>query len=684
MMFELKVASKAGFCFGVTRAVGMAYDLIEDGCSACTLGPIIHNPHVVNELAERGVRIINSPTEAKEGEVIILRSHGVTKETMEEIEELGLPYANAVCPFVTKILEIVDRETLAENTHLLITGDEKHPEVQAIASYSHAPVTIVASEEELESFILSLSKKQDTDSIIMVSQTTFPVETFKKYKNIVLKLCTKVLIFDTICSATEVRQNEAVQLARSCDIMIIVGGRSSSNTAKLYDVCSKYSRSFLVESADELTSIDFTGVRKVGLTAGASTPARIIKEVKEKMSEFLEDIDGDDISFEEGLEQTLKSVHSGDKVVGVVTAVAPTEVQVEIGTKHAGYIPLDELTADPTKTPADLVKVGDEIELIVSRVNDMEGTVLLSKRRLDAQAGFEAVCDAYESGEPVKGTVTEVVRGGVIALTDQGTKVFIPASQATARRGDPLEDLLKQPVEFKIIEVNRGRRRAVGSIRALTKDQRKEIQDKFWETIEIGQTYEGEVKSLTPYGAFVDLGGVDGMIHVSELSWNRIKHPSEIVNEGDVVKVYIKDLDPEKRKISLGYKKTEDNPWEILRRDYSIGDDVQATVVSMTPFGAFANIIPGIDGLIHISQISNEHVEKPEDVLSLGENVQVAITDIDFDRKRVSLSIRALQNKGTEEKTQKTPVEEADEEDVVYEVGPDGATEYSDVDSTEE
>ena len=359
------------------------------------------------------------------------------------------------------------------------------------------------------------------------------------------------------------------------------------------------------------------------------------------MSEILENQNQEELSFEEMLNQSFKSTYNGEKVTGVVTSIAPNEIAVDIGTKHAGYVPLSELTDDPAAKPEDIVHKGDELELLVVHVNDVEGTVMLSKKRLDAQAGFEKVMGAAETEEVLDGVVTEVIKGGVLALTN-GVKVFIPASQATMSRGEPLEGLLRKQVQFKILEVNRQRRRAVGSIRAVLRDQRKELEEKFWAEVEIGKHYTGTVKSLTDYGAFVDLGGVDGMVHISELSWGKIKHPSQVVKVGDVIDVYVKDIDPEKKKISLGYKKDEDNPWTILQNNYSVGQVVPVKVVSLTAFGAFAELIPGIDGLIHISQISRERVGKPSDVLSVGQQVDVKITELDFERRRISLSIKAL------------------------------------------
>ena len=417
--------------------------------------------------------------------------------------------------------------------------------------------------------------------------------------------------------------------------MLVIGGRNSSNTAKLRDICAQYCPTYLVEGADELPA--FEAGTRIGITAGASTPASIIKEVLVTMAE----VNNNELNFEEMLEESLKSLNTDEKVHGVVVGISPTEVYVDVGRKQAGFIPANELSNDPSVKPEDVVKIGDEMDLLIMKTNDQEGTIMLSKRRVDAMKGWDEIAEAQESGEVLEGKVIEVVKGGVIVLKG-AMRVFVPASQATAARGEDLNELMGKEVRFRIIEVNRQRRRAVGSIRSVLREERKAAQEKFWEQIEEGQQYTGKVKSLTNFGAFVDLGGVDGMIHISELSWNRIKHPSEVLSVGDTVDVYVKGLDREHGKISLGYKRPEDNPWEKLKNEYPAGTVCDARVVGMTQFGAFANVIPGIDGLIHISQIADHRIEKPQDALKVGDIVKVKITDIDFDKHRVSLSIRAL------------------------------------------
>ena len=663
------IAKTAGFCFGVRRAVDTVYRQLEESCRTespklYTLGEIIHNPQVVEELNTLGAVAVEQlpellTLEQTEKVPVIIRSHGVPHSVYEAFEQNGIPYVDATCPYVRQIQKIVADQP--QDTLVLVAGDAKHPEVKGIIGHCNATFVTFESAEELQKITENSPNLAKMNSV-MVAQTTFNTSEWQKCVETAKKLYTKPKIFDTICKATLMRQTEAAHLAEVSDIMIVIGGRHSSNTRKLSDICSRYCKTIWVETAQELLNgqadvvCQIAAGSRVGVTAGASTPVRIIKEVQKTMSEILKE---EEMSFEEMLDQSFKSTYTGEKVKAVVTSVAPNEITVDIGTKHTGYVPLAELTSDPSLKPEDIVKKGDEIELVVLRVNDVEGTVMLSKKRLDAQAGFEKVMAAAGTGEVLSGTVTDVVKGGVLAITE-GVKVFIPASLSGVSKNEPLEQLLKQKVDFVIREVNEKRHRAVGSIKDVLKEQKKALEEKFWGEVEVGKRYQGVVKSLTSYGAFVDLGGVDGMVHISELSWLRIKHPSDVVKVGDVLDVYVKDIDTENKKISLGYKKTEDNPWEVLKRDYEIGSVVTAKVVSMTAFGAFAQIIPGVDGLIHISQISNERINKPQDVLTIGQEVQVQITDIDFDKKRVSLSMKALLDDSTEEAAEEVSAEDAE------------------------
>ena len=633
----ITVAKTAGFCFGVNRAVDLVYHLVEEVTSVKTLGPIIHNPQLVDDLSQKGVSILDSPQQARSGDTVVIRSHGVGQQVYEELERPGIHLVDATCPFVAKIHKIVVEHSAAGET-IIIAGDKNHPEVLGIQGHCQGECYVVKDEQELLEVLKNIKKPA-----IMVAQTTFHANLWRKCVEIVKNLCTNLVFFDTICNATNERQAEAVLLAQQNDLMIVIGGKESSNTKKLKEVCAEFAETYLLETAEELDKLPpLCQYASIGVTAGASTPAYIIKEVLKTMSEMLNKQEGE-MDFATLFEQSLESekLYNGKRVKGIVTTIAPNEVHVDIGAKQAGIVPADELTDDPSQATSDVVSKGDEIELVVLKVNDQEGIVTLSKKRCDAVAGFEEIKKAAEDGTVLTGTVVNVVKGGVLVLSNH-TKVFIPASQVSDKRVEDLNTLLKTEVQFKILEVNERRNRALGSVRAVLESDKKEKEEKFWSEVEVGKIYKGEVKSLTSYGAFVDLGGVDGMIHITELSWSKIKHPSEIVNVGDIVEVYVKDLDPEKRRISLGYKKSEDNPWEIFKRDYKIDDVVKVKIVSFTNYGAFAEIIPGIDGLIHISQIANQRVEKISDILEIGQEVEVKIIDINYDAKRVSLSMRAL------------------------------------------
>lgn len=645
-MAEIKVAKSAGFCFGVDRAVKLVYGELEKGNkSVATLGPIIHNADVVNDLTDKGVRIADSVDDLKEGEKAVIRSHGVGKKIYEGLDQKGNAYIDATCPFVARIHKIV-REKTEEGYFILIAGDKDHPEVQGIVGHCDENYYVFKDEDQLKSFF-SKNYKNLEKKLAIVAQTTYNILIWGECLKVIPKDDENILVFDTICNATSQRQSDAALLSKEVDVMIVVGGKNSSNTIKLYNVCSENCPSYHIENADELYSLNLKNAEKIGITAGASTPAYIIKEVQNTMAEILED----DINFEEALEHSFKKVHTGERVKGYIAAVNNSEAIVDIGTKHTGYVPLSELTDDQTKKPSDIVSVGEEVDLIVTKINDQEGIVTLSKKKVDELVGFDNISKAKEEDAVLDGVVLNVVKGGILVSVD-GVRVFVPASQTGLGRDKNLDELLKQKVQIKIIEVNESRRRAVGSIKAVAKAQREAAKAAFWETAEIGKVYKGEVKSLTNYGAFVDLGGIDGMVHISELSWGRIKHPSQVVKVGDILEVYIKELDKESGRISLGFKKAEDNPWVKFQNNYNVGDVVKATIVSITPFGAFAQIIEGVDGLIHISQIADKRVDNVNDVLSVGQEVDVKITEIDLDKKRISISIRALLDDAAAEETE--------------------------------
>ena len=634
------LAKTAGFCFGVNRAVEMTYQLLGEGRKVATLGPLIHSPQVVQDLERRGAVTCDTVEQVPDGYEVVIRSHGVPREVYDKINTRSLAFHDATCPFVTKIHKIA-AEAGGNGALLLVAGDASHPEVQGIVGHTSGEVRIFANLEQLKRLAPELEKQK---SIYVVAQTTFNVQSWEICKEFLKNRCTNSKIFDTICNATWARQQEAEDLSQKCDHMVVIGGHHSSNTQKLLQVAARHTRAVNVETADELDRDWLRGARTVGVTAGASTPSSIIEEVLNCMSEEIRD----DMSFAEMLEASeAKPLYAGKIVKAKVISVSPTECVVGIdGSKHTGIVKLSEMSHDPNAKMEDLVKVDDELDLVVVKTNDQEGVDTLSRVRFEAQKGMKDVSEAAENGTVMEGDVMEANKGGVV-VNVKGVRVFVPRSQATMRRDEDYTKLVGQHVQLVITEC--AGRKIVGSINKVTAEANKAKREEFWANVEVGKQYKGVVKSLTSYGAFVDVGGVDGLCHISELSWNNIKNPSEVVKVGDEIEVYVKSYDPENQKVSLGYKKEEDNPWVKLENEVPVGTEFTAPVVSITKFGAFVRIMPGIDGLVHISEISNERVNKVSDVLKVGDEVRVKLTAVDFDRKRISLSMKACLDENGED-----------------------------------
>ncbi len=644
------LAETAGFCYGVERAVRLAQETARAHGGAM-LGSIVHNAGVVRELEALGMRLITSPGQAKAGETVLIRAHGEPRETLAALSARGAEVVSAVCPHVDRIRKLA-QQAEQEGRRVILIGERHHPEVQGIAGWCKDPV-IFENVREVEEYLQDHAEFADLPSILL-AQTTCIRAVWESCVNFLKKQCTNLKINDTICNATQKRQAEAAELSAKVDAMVVVGDRRSANTRHLTEICRENCGKVLqIESADELSPEFFSGCRVAGLTAGASTPASIIMEVLTTMTEENINTTAPETSesFEELLEKSFKTLNTGDKVTGIVTAIGTTEVQVDVGCKQAGYIPVSELSNDPDVKPEDVVKVGDEIEAYVVRVNDVEGYATLSKKRLDAVKLWEDIETAVEDKTVLDGIVTEVNKGGIV-VSVKGVRVFVPASQSGMPKDSDLGQMVKQKVQLRVTEVNRARRRVVGSIKSVLNEARQAAQAAIWEGIEVGKHYDGVVKSMTSYGVFVDIGGVDGMVHISELSWSRIKNPAEVVSIGDHLDVYVISFDPEKRKISLGVKDRTQNPWDVFMNTYKVGDVANVRIVKLMTFGAFAEVVPGVDGLIHISQIADRRIDKPSDVLSEGQMVDAKITAIDEEKKKISLSIRALLNE------EEAPVEE--------------------------
>ena len=666
MKNNITKASLAGFCFGVDRAVELAMNAASRE-NIFTLGPIIHNTQMVQGLEKRGVKAVLSVEELPLKSTLILSAHGTPKSVIDLAKSREIGIIDATCPYVTKIHRIA-AESFEKKRRLLVAGDENHTEVKGIVGHFCSKTEknceiFTKNDENIEKNInfAALVFKDDLDLVKMISkgkiaidepltivaQTTFNINLWKKIKEIVKKDCTNAEIFDTICKATHDRQLEAESLARTNDLMVVVGSQNSSNTKKLVEICEKFTNTVQIESSDEIDEKMLSGASKIGLTAGASAPKPIIEEAFLKMQELLntnlpeentEDMNLD-MNFEQMLEESLSALNTDHIVKGIVMAITPTEIQVDIGRKQAGIVPIDELSEKGVNVK-NIYQVGDELELAVIKTNDETGITTLSRKKVEAMQSYNDIVKAFEEEKSVVGEITAVVKGGLTA-TCNGVRIFIPGSRTGVGRGDNSDALIGKSFNVKIIDMG-SRRRVIGSIKEDVVAQKSAASSELWESIELGQKRTGAVKTLTNYGAFVDIGGMDGLIHVSELTWGRIKHPSEVLEVGQEVEVSVDKIDREAGKISLGYKKAEDNPWLKIENEYKVGDEISVTIMRITDFGAFAEIIKGVDGLIHISQISHTRVENVNKALTIGQSVKVQIIDIDLEAKRVALSIKVL------------------------------------------
>ncbi len=656
---KLVVSKHAGFCFGVRRADElMERLLIEDAQSPLyTLGELIHNRDYIEALCNRGVKVLEEDEidSLPPGARVVLRTHGVPVHLREKLKKQGAVVYDATCPFVRRGHEILRRESEDESTYFLIVGDARHPEVEALVSnVASNRVSIISSLEDLKPELFSYQRH-----IVLLSQTTANHALFRAVSDFVLLHAPDAVIYDTVCEATEKRQADAVELAQKSDLMIVIGGTHSSNTQKLAEISARHCKTIHIERAGDIPQGVICSSDRVGITAGASTPRRIIQEVVYYMTD-INNIE-ETLSFEELLNQSFKTLSSGEVATGIITRILPAEMHVDLGVKHTGILPQGEVSDDTSFVLADHFSVGDEVTVLVQKFNDADGTVLVSKKKLDNRAGWQKIVEAHNSDAILTGTVSAAIKGGILVAWEN-QNIFVPGSLTGLPKEADLHTLVGQSVEFKLVELDEQKRRTVGSIRAVQREKRRAMAEEFWGAIEVGKVYTGTVKSITSYGAFVDLGGADGMVHITELSWKRLSHPSEVVSIGQEITVYVKDVNMETKKISLGYKTEADNPWNSFTAQYKEGDVAKVTIVNMTPFGAFAEVLPGVDGLIHISQITNKHLTKPQDVLTIGEVVDAEIIGINHETKKISLSMRSLlaeEEAATEEAA--APVAEAEE-----------------------
>lgn len=632
---EVKVADQAGFCFGVKRAVDEALNSRKKyNKKIYTLGPLIHNEDVVNFLKENEiypVELDDVKNSLEQGDIIIIRSHGVGEEVVRALEEKKLIVINATCPYVLNIQTKV-REYYERGYKIIIVGDCKHPEVVGINGWCNYTAIVTKNGSDIK----DLPRK-----VCVVSQTTEKQENWKKALNVIIEQCKEIVALNTICSATEVRQKAADELSKSVDMMIVLGGYNSSNTTKLFEICKKNcSNTIHVENSGEIPDDIFINnkIKKIGITAGASTPEWIIKEAIIKMSDekYLEM--NEQLAF---MEENNTSVIVGKVVKGEIISLNEKEAFVNIGYKADGLLPREEVTKDSSVKLTEIFKVGQIVEVkVISRRNE-DGYVVLSRIELEREETFKEVKEAYNSGETLNVVVRDAVTGGLVA-SYKGVRVFIPASHVELFHVGELSKYVGEEIEVKLIEFSEAKRgtKIVASRREILKGEQAKREEEAWNSIETGITVTGEVRRLTDFGAFVNVNGADGLLHVSEISWGRINRASDVLKVGDKIEVYILEADRENKKISLSMKKLTEDPWKNVDVKYPVGNIVLGKVVRFAKFGAFVELEPGVDGMVHISQISQKRINKPDDAIQIDQMVKAKIIDVNKENKKIALSIK--------------------------------------------
>ncbi|HZK70026.1 MAG TPA: bifunctional 4-hydroxy-3-methylbut-2-enyl diphosphate reductase/30S ribosomal protein S1 [Clostridia bacterium] len=631
---KIVLAKSAGFCFGVEKAVLAAETIISSKNNECIycLGEIIHNDEVIDRLKQTGIKFVESISQIEDNSNVIIRAHGEGPDIYDELLKKNVIINDATCPYVKKIQHLV-YDKHKEGYQIIIIGDMNHPEVIGINGWCENSAIIINSKEEAETVHDELSK------ICVIAQTTITFEKWKLIVDILNKKYENTLQFNTICNATAERQNEGIEIARSADIMFVIGGTESSNTQKLFEVCKRYcQKTYKISTAKDIPNIDFSSVRVIGITAGASTPDWIIKEVKKVMDEISKN--DTELSFEEALEQSMKKVQSGQVTKGTIFGFNNSEVFVDLGFKTDGIIPMEEFVEDPDFNPETSLKKGQEVEVYVVRVSDIDG-ITLSKRKVDAIKNIDIIEKYYKEKTPVKAKITEIVKGGIIAYFG-GVRIFIPGSQVSDHYVEDLGKYLSEELEFLIIEFNKEKKKIIGSVKMMKNREKSRLSNDFWANVEVGKTYQGKVKSFIDPGAFIDLGGVDGFAHISELTWEKDKRPADVLTIGDTVEVRIKSIDKDNKKVALRYKKLEDNPLLAAYNKYNIEDVVECTIKRILPFGLFVELEKGVEGFVHISQISDFRIAKPSDVVSVDQKVEAKIIEKYEKTKKINLSIKAV------------------------------------------
>lgn len=636
------IARHAGFCMGVKRAVDEALKLSKEETSINSLGKLVHNPSVVAKLERKGVQAIEDIDSIK-ANTLLIRSHGVSKSVIEKLSSKSTKLIDLTCPFVSRLHKMV-ADYSKNGDCVIIVGDKNHPEIIGTIGWCNGPCYVVNNKQEAEEL-------PHIEKALAVAQTTLPQDSWEEIIDLLKQKVNMLSIKNTICTATTLRQSAAKELAKQADAMIVVGGKNSANTQKLYSSCKKLcERTILVECACEIPE-RFADINTdiIGITAGASTPQWSIEEVVTHMADIenKDQLGHEDTSamannaelnqdanldFASLIDANVRKLHTGQRVTGTVVDIKDDEVYVFVGTKQDGILKKSEMHSDN-------VQLGDEIEVDVVKLNDGEGNIVLSQRKIVDQKAWDALVAKFENNEYVEAVVKDVVKGGVIARIS-GIRIFIPASHLSLRFVDKLDSFKNKSLKLKIIEVDQSKKRIVASHKQVLQEEASKAKEEAWGRLEEGAVVEGIVRRLTDFGAFVDLGGVDGLIHVTDLSWGRVKHPRDVVKVNQKVMVKVLSLNKEDDRISLGLKQTMPEPWENVEEKYPVGAIVEGKVVRIVTFGAFVELEPGLDGLVHISQCDLNRINKVEDVLKVGQEVRAKVLSVDTEGKRISLSIR--------------------------------------------
>ena len=662
MAREILTAANSGFCFGVKQAIEKTEEEIRRKAESSspgriyTWGPLIHNKTVTDGLKEKGVSILDSLENVKPEDVIIVRSHGETKEFFEKARARNCKIIDATCPFVKKIQQLAEKAHRKGN-EVVIVGDRLLPEVKGINGWCDNSAITVNSVEDAEGVL----ENHNRNLFFLVAQTTIKKELLDAVIRVFETNNVHVEVNNTICNATALRQKSCAELAEICDAMLIIGGRESSNTGKLFEISEKKcKKTFFVEKIEDLPLHQIAKCNKIGIAAGASTPECVIKEVIATMSEKKE------MSMEEllateayDLDGAMRLPRLNEVVNGTVHQVTENGIIVDMGCKKDGIIPKEEVTLEGDQKLTDLFKAGDEIQAKVVKTDDGEGVITLSKKKLEVNEHWNEINEALENKTTITVKVLRQVNGGVIAAYKE-VSGFIPLSQLSDKYVENADEFIGKELPVKVTRVDLKRGRTVFSHKAILDEEKKKQIEAVWNSLNVGDVVEGTVMRFTDYGAFVDLGGIDGLLHISEISWGKLKHPQEVLQIGDRVKVKILSMNEEKGKISLGLKQTTPEPWSVIEEKYQVGQVVTGKVVQIKEYGAFVELEPGLDGLVHISEVAHKRVNDIAEELTLGQTVEAKILEIDTERKRISLSIKRTVEAPAEEA--EAAEEEADEE----------------------